>query len=176
MKPFDLEEALAGYPLTTKEGLTVTDFTKNNSSKYPYKAFVNNIRRTFTANGKWSTQHESYLDLFLTDTEPEEELKEGDTIEVLSNMGWDERILLAVLKNKSAICVSGGDEPIYKAGSICSTATWADGKWRKKVTKPEPEVEIKISIGDKEISLKDLNEALNQKLREVLKEIINKKG
>jgi hypothetical protein len=86
MKPFDLEKALAGEPVVTRDGQAVTQLTKFDcDSEYPLCAVIDGVLITYTINGSYYTINGSYkegeqhdLDLFMA--EPER----------WANVYWDE--------------------------------------------------------------------------------------
>ena len=65
MKPFDLEKALAGEPVVTREGIPATDFRyyKSEKSGFTLCALVDGIVGMFTADGYSRTDNMS--DLFM---------------------------------------------------------------------------------------------------------------
>lgn len=73
-KPFDLEKALAGAKLVTREGYIVNGFSKRKkkSGEYPFEAEIIEPRiLSYTENGNYYDDNEkSDFDLFLADDEP----------------------------------------------------------------------------------------------------------
>lgn len=72
MKPFDLQKALSGAKLVTRDGREVTEFIHDpcpNGSAYNYLAYIGNTTYGYSENGKFyvdgSYDHE--LDLFLAE-------------------------------------------------------------------------------------------------------------
>jgi hypothetical protein len=68
MKPFDLEEALAGKPVVTRVGSTVNQIVKFDVIENPYciAGVVHGNIETWFINGKYSpNKHESNFDLFM---------------------------------------------------------------------------------------------------------------
>ena len=68
MKPFDLEKAIAGKKLVTREGHEVREFHhfKNVSSEYPICAVIQGYLAGFTDKGRYHSHgNESALDLFM---------------------------------------------------------------------------------------------------------------
>jgi hypothetical protein len=72
MKKFNLQEALAGKPVISREGKQVTQlhlFNINESSTYSLFGVVDNDIQSFTKDGKWDkNSNEGSRDLFM---EPE---------------------------------------------------------------------------------------------------------
>ena len=81
MKPFNLEKALAGAPLVTRDGKEVRLFTKGGdltTYNYPYSAFIpsKGIIETYTPEGRYYRRNirDSSFDLFMAgDTFSEED-------------------------------------------------------------------------------------------------------
>lgn len=67
MKPFDLEKALAGEPVVTRDGREVTQVTKFDliDDVYMIHAVIYGDLESFTLNGEYSKGKESELDLFM---------------------------------------------------------------------------------------------------------------
>ena len=66
MKPFDLQKALAGEPVVTRDGREVTQVTSFNAkSAFCLAAVVDGAIVNFTWNGKHSLSSESNHDLFM---------------------------------------------------------------------------------------------------------------
>lgn len=64
--PFDLDKALAGHPLVTRDGRVVTDFQPHDHDTYLFKAEVAGTFRFYTARGfYYADEEEDPLDLFL---------------------------------------------------------------------------------------------------------------
>lgn len=68
MKPFDLEQALAGKPVVTRNGLPVPDvhLFGNASGKFCVGAVIKGEVFLFTLEGKTSLSGESELDLLMS--------------------------------------------------------------------------------------------------------------
>ena len=67
-KKFDLQKALDGHPLVTRDGRKVLHFSSNGNtaSMYPYVAFIDeSTPKTFTEKGRFIRDKKSNLDLFL---------------------------------------------------------------------------------------------------------------
>ncbi len=68
-KPFNLEEALKGHPVVTREGLPVTQITKFDGvgeTQYPIRAVMNGEIAGYQSKGNYySTGIESHMDLFM---------------------------------------------------------------------------------------------------------------
>jgi hypothetical protein len=73
MKPFDLEKALAGEPVVTRDGNPVTQLIKFEAiveDGYLLYGVVNNKIRNFLESGKYDKTFESHsLDLFMAEPE-----------------------------------------------------------------------------------------------------------
>ena len=73
MKPFDLEKALAGEPVVTKDGNPVTQLIKfevTEGDGYVLYGVVNNKIRNFLDSGKYDRTFESHpFDLFMAEPE-----------------------------------------------------------------------------------------------------------
>lgn len=72
MKPFDIEKALAGHPLVTRDGLEVTSIAPKREnddliSLYPYWITTSSERYSITADGKYTPFDVSSRDVFLAD-------------------------------------------------------------------------------------------------------------
>ena len=66
MKPFDLEKALAGAKVVTRDGREVTQLTKFDvRGDFPLTGIIQNQRESFKLNGKYSDHIESHYDLFM---------------------------------------------------------------------------------------------------------------
>lgn len=84
MQPFDLEKALAGAQLVTRDWREVTGFGfARPGNIFPYNAYVGGSKVAFTAHGTFNSNNtESFMDLFLVAevAEPVLPLKEGDWV------------------------------------------------------------------------------------------------
>ena len=72
MKPFNLEEALAGKHVVTRDERTVDNVfvCKNKAKKYPVIAIIEDAVYTHTLQGHFtSNDSESYFDLFMAEEE-----------------------------------------------------------------------------------------------------------
>lgn len=70
MKPFNLEKALAGEPVLTRDGRAVTQLHKFNIEKaYPLRAVLDGEVVAFAIDGASSLLGESSLDLFMAEPE-----------------------------------------------------------------------------------------------------------
>jgi hypothetical protein len=84
--PFDLEKALAGHPLVTRDGRPVQNFTTRKglaSTIYPYCAEVGSAPFTYTRAGRVLPAQEDPLDLFLAVNEvppPSPRFSVGDIV------------------------------------------------------------------------------------------------
>lgn len=70
MKPFDLEKALAGHPVVTRDGLPVKNFSDCNgtiNTLYPLEGVVQGLYRTWSPTGRWDILRPSALDLFMAE-------------------------------------------------------------------------------------------------------------
>lgn len=67
LKPFDLEAALRGEPVVTRDGRPITQITKFDvkNSKYCIAAVVNDDIESFTAKGEYRFESECGYDLFM---------------------------------------------------------------------------------------------------------------
>lgn len=68
MKPFNLEEALAGKPVVTSEGLLVTQIVhfENTNHEYPVFGVVDNQITSWTIQGQFNKTYDNHLkDLFM---------------------------------------------------------------------------------------------------------------
>lgn len=66
MSPFDLEKALAGAKVVTRDGREVTQLTKFDvRGDFPLTGIIQNKRESFKLNGKYSDHIESHYDLFM---------------------------------------------------------------------------------------------------------------
>lgn len=76
MKPFDLEKALAGEPVVTRDGRPVTQVTRFdvNNERYCIAAVVDSNIETFSIDGKFRIEYPSIYDLFMA---PKTVKKEG---------------------------------------------------------------------------------------------------
>lgn len=75
--PFDLEKALAGHPLVTRNGIKVNTFKDDkDGSYYPYTASIDNFNNSYTSKGEYILDEESEHDLLLLlPDEPEQPAK-----------------------------------------------------------------------------------------------------
>ena len=71
MKPFNLEEALAGKPVITRDEKKVTDIfvCRNNLKNYPIITIIADTIYTHTLQGFFYLQKESLFDLFMAEEE-----------------------------------------------------------------------------------------------------------
>jgi hypothetical protein len=68
MKPFDLEKALAGAKVVTRDGKEVTQLTKFDVyGNYPLTGIINKQRETFKLDGRFGDNKESNCDLFMAE-------------------------------------------------------------------------------------------------------------
>jgi hypothetical protein len=66
MKPFDLEKALAGAKVVTRDGREVTQLTRFDVyGNYPLIGIINKQRESFQLNGQFGDNKESNWDLFM---------------------------------------------------------------------------------------------------------------
>lgn len=73
MKPFNLEEALAGKPVATRDGRKITAIYHFTESKSIFSV-VAHIEKSysvdlFTVNGKWEEGLDNQIDLFMAEPE-----------------------------------------------------------------------------------------------------------
>ncbi len=83
--PFDLEKALAGHPLVTRDGRPVRDFAARKGlvgHSYPYQAKVGSKQYTYTRAGRVVQAQEDPLDLSLAieDAQPSPRFQVGDLV------------------------------------------------------------------------------------------------
>ena len=74
MKPFNLEKALSGEPIVTRDGRKITDFYyfKNIKTKFPIIVQIENSTSVdhYTIKGTWAEDfNTTNPDLFMADTE-----------------------------------------------------------------------------------------------------------
>lgn len=63
MKPFDLEKALAGEPVVTRDGLPVTNLHLiNENVPYPLVGILNDRLQTWTKDGRFTAIYETCND------------------------------------------------------------------------------------------------------------------
>jgi hypothetical protein len=69
MKKFDLQKALSGAKLVTRDGREVKGFgfREGTHGDYPCTALVDGLPETYTMNGEHSLHYDGPLDLFLAD-------------------------------------------------------------------------------------------------------------
>lgn len=67
MKEFDLNAALEGQPVITRDGRKVTEIHcfKSYDTDYPVHAIINNKVYSYTKEGEYRKNDEHYLDLFM---------------------------------------------------------------------------------------------------------------
>jgi hypothetical protein len=67
MKPFNLQEALAGKPVVTRDGLPVTEIheLKTATNRHNVVAVVNGSAKSFTKNGAYFSNNPAPFDLFM---------------------------------------------------------------------------------------------------------------
>ena len=67
MKEFDLNAALEGQPVITRDGRKVTEvnYFKSYVGPYPVHALINNDFCTYTKEGKYQNNDDHRLDLFM---------------------------------------------------------------------------------------------------------------
>lgn len=73
-KPFNLEDALAGFPVETKLGVPVTKlvYFEGTDEPYPIVAVTNNQINTYTLEGRFSLSAPDEGDLVMSDPKPVE--------------------------------------------------------------------------------------------------------
>jgi hypothetical protein len=73
MKPFNLDEALAGKPVVTRDRIKITELHhfKTFQSSYKVLAIINGLAHWFNENGKLNQDHETRLDLFMASEKKE---------------------------------------------------------------------------------------------------------
>ena len=72
MKPFNLQDALSGKPVQTRDGRKVTQITKfniNPNATYSIAAVIDDCLETFRENGWFKCDSESGFDLFMSEQE-----------------------------------------------------------------------------------------------------------
>jgi hypothetical protein len=71
MKPFDLEKALAGEPVVTREGKKVSEFYqfKTIDSQFDLFGIINGVLHGFDKYGRYMAIEQSEYDLFMEEPE-----------------------------------------------------------------------------------------------------------
>ena len=66
-RPFNLEEALAGKPVVTRDGRKVSEFYhfKTQTTPYSVSAVIDGSRYGYSIDGRYHPSDESNLDLFM---------------------------------------------------------------------------------------------------------------
>lgn len=138
--PFDLEKALNGHPLVTRDGRKVKNFTKRDGEyiTYQYRAEISGIKNeTFTKEGlidAWRT--DSIYDLLLL-IEEEWTPIPGEYIEVADHMNksdWAEREFIKFIEN---------DEYTVLCKSEAGNGTTVKWKYCRQIKKTKDMEEIK---------------------------------
>jgi hypothetical protein len=83
------------------------------------------------------------------------ELKEGDSIEILTCSGWSSRILLHVDKNGKAIVINKCYEAGYNKGANYAIAIYNSGDWRPIKPQEYTPFTFEDNLLGKEVSFKN---------------------
>jgi len=155
MKKFDLQKALNGEALITRDGRKAYEFRRSNAS-IDYCYFVEGDRRIRVCykDGvhKFDKQN---LDLFMA-----EQYKEGDRVMVRDNDDdeWTELIYLFTDKNGFHLC-TWIDR--YGRGDTYPAFTW------EQIKPIEDTIEITVKINGKEAKLSDISDETLTKIKEL---------
>lgn len=162
MKKFDLELALAGHPLVTRNGEKILNFVR-----VSMEATNDHNCIATTSQGNWisvtdegkyyADKDESIHDLFLDDSIPWVRTpKMGDIIEVKNTKAenWKSRIFIKEGKDNSVICVYGPEEGVFKGGTAFATCTWYCWRWPEE---EKQEVNINIKLNGKPLDLNSIS-------------------
>ena len=108
MKPFNLEEALAGKPVVTREGKKVTELYlfKTANSNYPLRVCIDKDIKDYTDRGTY----------YAKDTTSEHDLfMEVPIIEGWVNVYYDKKLAIGgtVFSSKEGAILYGKNNPIY---------------------------------------------------------------
>jgi len=160
MKPFDLEKALNGAKLVTRDGREAKHFKKHSSECFGYCADIMRendcfLTNTYTKKGTFFIDKKSVFDLFLA--EEEFAPKFGDKVEVSDNeRDWKQRIFIGEYKGRyHAVAVSSETPFNNNCAYMCNSWDYI----RPIQPKEEPKlVELTMQeIADKlSIPVKDL--------------------
>lgn len=164
-KPFNLELALQGHPVVTRDGEPVTDltiFTNANIQTYSLAGILNDEIDTFTKKGKYVANGKSGEDLFLDVSKPWTppfKPKMGDEIEVRNSLGtpYIKRVFVG-MKNNKCVCASK-DEGLFDGG--INLFGW---KYARPIQK-EININIKVTVNDEEVCPSTLSEETWANLR-----------
>lgn len=171
--PFDLELAIQGHPLVTRDGRKVTNFNHLSTSALPYpnRAFVEGKERTYANNGQWSTNGDTSLNLLLDLSTPwEKPLAMGDEIEVLYRETWCPAIFIKYGRNNGVVALSNPNNiRSFKRGEGF-TSGWFSTYRRKQEEVPAEVKAAEQLIEDATKSIKDLTEAIER-----ARAVLNKK-
>ena len=150
---FNLEKALQGHPLITRDGKTDIElhFFKNVKSSFCLAAIVDKgFINTYNTVGDQFKTAKSKSDLFLDTSKPwSPEPKMGDIVEVATHKNnlWYRRVFLFKRQNKF-FCIEEEKTDFNNNDSfLCES-------W--ECMKPLPTVKITIDIGGKETILNEL--------------------
>lgn len=91
MKPFNLEAALAGAPVVTRDGIVVEDmhYFSGSRAAYPLHALCDGCILTFTREGKFTTNRDHNNDLFMAPT------KKQGWVNLYTLAGYDSKAIAA---------------------------------------------------------------------------------
>ena len=166
MKPFDLELALQGHPVVTREGRKVENLilSKHIGNTYPLSGIVWGSTLTWTKNGSHQFSLSSANDLFLTDCELQPEPKLGDLVEVTddNDSTWFKRIFICKTPGNNALAVLVDSESNFARSRIFEVKLWDHMRPIQK----QPEIEITVSINGKPAKLSDISDETLRKIKE----------
>lgn len=159
MIDFNLERALAGAKLVTRDGGEVTHFSSTNDLKFPYAFYIGEGRYTVTKEGKLFSNQDTSLDLFMS--EEEEEVfapKPGDVVEVsIKNCPWRVRTFLFTLGDTHYCILQQENQTPTKIATGKSIASWP--RIRKHVERHTVKVIIDgVTRMDEEMTQEELDE------------------
>ena len=144
---FDLQKALAGHKLITRNGLLVKNFRNSGEFVFPYMADIENKQQLFTEKGKYTcSENPNRFDLFLL--EEDFTPKEGDRVEVgvgKNPKAWATRMFLHKDKSGKILCVEEGYEKSYIHGGSYNVTVWNE---MRPIKKPEIQITVDITLED----------------------------
>jgi len=112
MRQFNLEEALKGAKVVTRDGKEVISIsTESSSVMFPIAAVFSSGTLFYTVSGRYNFSHKNHpLDLMMKD---EERLSMGDSIQFLYEGEILEGKVAYVLKNNRIIARSNGSNHVF---------------------------------------------------------------
>jgi hypothetical protein len=168
MKPFDLNLALLGHPVVTRDGKKVENlsFSKNERT-YPLSGTVCGNLFTWKRNGSHQFSEKSTYDLFLADCELHPEPKYGDLVEVTddSDSTWVKRIFICKTPGNNTLAVLVDSESNFARSRIFEVKLWDHMRPIQK----DPNIKITVSINDKPARLSDISDETLRKIKEAEK-------